>query len=88
MQHLHSFWRPFLLGPLLAMGPVAAAQDAEQWRAEDGGNGHWYQIASTAGPMNWNDAREHATARGGYLVTVTTPRATPATSMPGSTSLR
>ena len=45
----------------------------QQWQVEDGGNGHWYQSAINAGPMNWNDAREHAAERGGHLVTVTTP---------------
>ena len=30
----------------LAIAAGASAQDAVQWRVEDGGNGHWYQIVS------------------------------------------
>ena len=29
---------------LLAASSVATSQDAVQWRVEDGGNGHWYQL--------------------------------------------
>jgi Dockerin type I domain len=48
----------------------ASAQNAVQWRVEDGGNGHWYQRVSA--PGSWTGARDAAAAQGGYLVVVTT----------------
>jgi hypothetical protein len=47
----------------------AAAQDAVQWRVEDGGNGHWYGLDPTA--LAWTAAQEAAVARGGHLATTT-----------------
>jgi len=62
---------------LMAVGAVAAmassgvlAQDAVQWRVEDGGNGHWYLVDAT--PRNWASASAAAEAAGGYLATLTT----------------
>ena len=54
----------------LAMSAGAHAQDAVQWRVEDGGNGHWYAYE---GPQsrNWFQSRDHAIGRGAYLATVT-----------------
>ncbi|MCP4069922.1 MAG: C-type lectin domain-containing protein, partial [Phycisphaeraceae bacterium] len=46
-----------------------AAQDAVQWRVEDGGNGHWYLLDATAG-ISWNEARSRALARGGDLASI------------------
>ena len=34
-------------GCLLASGTNAIAQEAVQWRVEDGGNGHWYAAVET-----------------------------------------
>ena len=47
----------------------ASAQDAVQWRVEDGGNGHWYGLDPTA--LAWTAAQEAAVARGGHLATTT-----------------
>ena len=46
----------------------ASAQQAVQWRIEDGGNGHWYGIRAGAG--SWNAANTAATAIGGQLACV------------------
>ena len=54
----------------LAVSAGAHAQDAVQWRVEDGGNGHWYQFQATL--RSWVDAQIAAEAQGGYLVTITT----------------
>lgn len=53
----------------LALSSVSFAQQAVQWRVEDGGNGHWYQLIST--PLPWAQAQQFSQARGGHLVTVT-----------------
>jgi hypothetical protein len=43
-----------------------------EWRAEDGGNGHWYMAVRPFGTVtNWSVAESYASVRGGYLVTVT-----------------
>ena len=55
----------------LAVSSSALAQDAVQWRVEDGGNGHWYQGTSVEPPVNWLTAKVLAHDRGGYLATVT-----------------
>ncbi|MDI9404160.1 MAG: hypothetical protein QM516_09835, partial [Limnohabitans sp.] len=46
----------------------ALAQDAVQWRVEDGGNGHWYQVEVASGDFWQKQAT--ATIRGGHLATV------------------
>jgi hypothetical protein len=50
---------------------AAHAQDAVQWRVQDGGNGHWYQMRSP-GPITWPSAKIDAERLGGYLATPTT----------------
>ena len=42
-----------------------------QWEIEDGGNGHYYEAVSVLDGITWNDANAAATAKGGYLVTIT-----------------
>ena len=42
-----------------------------QWRIEDGGNGHWYQVLTSPSNIDWFEARDRATARGGLLVSIT-----------------
>jgi hypothetical protein len=49
----------------------AAAQDAVQWRAEDGGNGHWYAAVISKAPLSWTAARDSASGLGGHLATLT-----------------
>jgi hypothetical protein len=53
----------------LAVSAGAHAQDAVQWRVEDGGNGHWYALNHTL--QRWSDAQAGALLAGGYLVTLT-----------------
>ena len=47
----------------------ASAQDAVQWRVEDGGNGHWYR--GIASPMTRSQATSLAAEQGGHLATIT-----------------
>jgi hypothetical protein len=54
----------------LSVGAGAAAQDAVQWRVEDGGNGHWYQLKTE--PSTWLNGREFALANGGDLSSLET----------------
>ena len=49
----------------------ASAQNAVQWRVEDGGNGHWYVRMRTL--MTWQEARDWSDTHGGYLVTLSSP---------------
>ncbi len=56
----------------VAVGAVSAgalAQDAVQWRVEDGGNGHWYAV-ETHGPLDWWTAAASAESRGASLVSI------------------
>jgi hypothetical protein len=39
-----------------------------QWRVEDGGNGHWYRL--TVDRVQWAQARQAATLRGGELASI------------------
>ena len=54
----------------LSVGAGAAAQDAVQWRVEDGGNGHWYAWKPQGSFASWFDARDAAAAIGGYLASI------------------
>ncbi|MGA1631090.1 MAG: hypothetical protein ACO4BU_03175, partial [Phycisphaerales bacterium] len=56
---------------VLALGGIAHAQEAVQWRVEDGGNGHWYADAQCSG--TWPDSRDFAVSVGGYLATLVSP---------------
>jgi hypothetical protein len=49
----------------------ALAGDAVQWRVADGGNGHWYQVSSSAANISWAEAKQSAGDAGGYLATLT-----------------
>jgi hypothetical protein len=49
---------------------AASAQQAVQWRVEDGGNGHWYQFVPYGVLQTWNQAFGYATERGGHLATI------------------
>jgi formylglycine-generating enzyme required for sulfatase activity len=55
------------LAALMFCSPVLAV-DAVQWRVEDGGNGHWYGIA-TWGEACFLQNIARAEAAGGYLMT-------------------
>jgi hypothetical protein len=50
---------------------AANAQNAVQWRVEDGGNGHWYALASVAiSDADFWQRQAAASAIGGHLPTV------------------
>ena len=53
----------------LAVSAGVHAQDAVQWRVEDGGNGHWYQAKMQRG--SWNTSRVACEQLAGHLVTIT-----------------
>jgi hypothetical protein len=58
----------------MAMAGGAMAQDAVQWRIEDGGNGHWYGIRSRPiADMTWLQMRDAALELGGHLITISNP---------------
>jgi hypothetical protein len=57
----------------LSLGASALAQDAVQWRVEDGGNGHWYAAVVFPTAITWVDARLDAESRGGGLACLTSP---------------
>jgi hypothetical protein len=52
--------------------PCTVGHYPRQWRVEDGGNGHWYELV-ISGPLTWGAARDRAEMRGGYLATPTSP---------------
>ena len=54
----------------LSVSFTATAQNAVQWRVEDGGNGHWYQLKTE--PSTWLNGREFALANGGDLSSLET----------------
>ncbi|MFM1822774.1 MAG: hypothetical protein RI967_1040 [Planctomycetota bacterium] len=54
-----------------AMASGASAQEAVQWRVEDGGNGHWYRGLSEDEDISWLDADRRTRELGGHLATVT-----------------
>jgi hypothetical protein len=64
------------IGPAVAAAAVFAiasplcAQDAVQWRVEDGGNGHWYRIVERPyGTYNWDATRSVCLGLAGDLAT-------------------
>ena len=62
------------LAVALGIAVPALAQQAVQWRVEDGGNGHWYQVAEhpqTPGePWGWYEALAWAGEHGGNLASI------------------
>lgn len=56
----------------VAISSASLAQDAVQWRVEDGGNGHWYLVTSTM--STWEAARSSALGTGGDLASLETAR--------------
>ena len=68
-QPRHRFALP--LTCLLTLTASAHADEATQWRSEEGGNGHWYEIRLLQEQISWPAARSEAESLGGYLVTLT-----------------
>jgi hypothetical protein len=57
----------FAIHEQASAGPV-------QWKIEDGGNGHWYELVMPESYLNsltWTEAKALAESSGGYLATVT-----------------
>jgi len=54
---------------VLIASSAAQAQQAVQWRVQDGGNGHWYALTAVQG--TWPAVRADCESRGGHLVTIT-----------------
>ncbi len=48
---------------------AACAQNAVQWRVEEGGNGHWYAAVAING-VTWSDAQDAAVRVGGELSSI------------------
>lgn len=47
--------------------PVLSIASPIQWKTEDGGNGHWYDVVRFSSPISWHFAQNDALSRGGYL---------------------
>ncbi len=56
----------------LAIAGATHAQNAVEWRVEDGGNGHWYQGVGTANGIGWASAQVACVSAGGSLVSIGT----------------
>ena len=61
----------FVLLTTFLMARTTVAQDAVQWRVEDGGNGHWYAVVMLPQETNWYDAAVAANLVGSHLATAT-----------------
>ncbi len=55
------------IGVAAAVSTGASAQDAVQWRVEDGGNGHWYAFKAESTVICWHDARALCELQGDTL---------------------
>jgi hypothetical protein len=58
-------------GATLIAASANAQAPAVQWKVNDGGNGHWYQLHTSARQQTWFEARDIAVSKGGYLATAT-----------------
>ena len=56
----------------LIASSAVKAQEAVQWRVQDGGNGHWYQFMPVGSYGSWSSASDAASQYGGHLATLTT----------------
>ncbi|MFZ9882230.1 MAG: hypothetical protein ACO3QC_12605, partial [Phycisphaerales bacterium] len=65
--------RLMAIGAAATISAGASGQDAVQWRVEDGGNGHWYQVFPRVSGRDWTGWQRHATTTGGHLATLTSP---------------
>ena len=54
----------------LALAGATHAQNAVQWRVEDGGNGHWYEVRPYGTITSWMSSQRDAVSRGGHLATL------------------
>jgi hypothetical protein len=63
--------RAMIASIIAAAAAGAAFAQPVQWRVEDGGNGHWYQIFSTGASLGWHQSQNLAMAQGGHLAAIT-----------------
>ena len=56
---------------VLIASSAAQAQEAVQWRVQDGGNGHWYLLVDSPTNVSWFVASTAASQQGGHLATIT-----------------
>jgi hypothetical protein len=56
---------------IIATHASSASAALTQWRVDQGGNGHFYEVVSVASPIGWDAARVEAETRGGHLATLT-----------------
>lgn len=63
----------FTVGMIGACASICHSASAEltEWSTASGGNGHSYEAIYSTTRVTWEDARALATARGGYLATLT-----------------
>jgi len=69
MQRMRSLMAGVVSVGVMATG--AAAQQAVQWRVQDGGNGHWYELTDGS-PACFESWKMVAESRGGHLATIAT----------------
>jgi hypothetical protein len=62
---------PLILLLLVFTVTTAFGQANGVWSTTNGGNGHYYEVVSSASSINWSTAQSAATDRGGYLATIT-----------------
>ena len=60
----------FFVVSSLALAGATHAQNAVQWRVEDGGNGHWYQLVLPSVRVSSSAASLTARAQGGDLASI------------------
>lgn len=65
--------RTFVACALMAAGGCVASAQPVQWRVEDGGNGHWYQVIAGIRNIRGTAAELAAASVGGHLLTVASP---------------
>jgi hypothetical protein len=65
------FAREMAVASSFALASTCLAQDAVQWRVQDGGNGHWYAVVVESVGLTWSLAHERAMSAGGHLASVT-----------------
>jgi len=51
-------------------GTLASSPPPVEWKTQDGGNGHKYEVVLVDGGISWEQARDAAIARGGHLATI------------------
>ena len=58
---------------VLFASSTAQGQQAVQWRVQDGGNGHWYQVVVVPSGLTWEAARTASSMAGGDLASLEGP---------------